>query len=148
METKPETRICQGCKRNLLFNLDYFPKRKWRNHGMDTVCRKCTCEKAKVVNFVERKKLRKEILTKYSIGNILGCVCCGETRIEFLTLDHINGGGIEERKKYPATMLWRRLRKMGFPTGYRTLCWNCNCSIGMYGYCPHEAERKRIEETI
>jgi hypothetical protein len=93
------------------------------------------------VNVSYRKRLRMEVLSAYGVNGVAVCVCCGEKRIEFLTLDHIGGGGREERKKYPATMLGGRLRKLGFPSGYRTLCWNCNGSLGMYGYCPHQRER-------
>lgn len=24
-----------------------------------------------------------------------------------------------------------------FPEGFRVLCFNCNNSLGMHGYCPH-----------
>lgn len=36
------------------------------------------------------------ILTHYS-DNPPKCVCCGESRYEFLSLDHIHGGGITHR---------------------------------------------------
>jgi hypothetical protein len=26
----------------------------------------------------------------------------------------------------------------GFPSGFRTLCHNCNMAKGLYGTCPHE----------
>ena len=80
-------------------------------------------------------------MAAYSEKDLPACTCCGEEALEFLTLDHVNGGGCEERRKYPATMLFRRLRREGFPVGYRTLCYNCNNSYGMYGYCPHQENR-------
>jgi len=69
------------------------------------------------------------------------CECCGETRIEFLTFDHKNG-----RKGDTATSqsLVKKILAAGYPNDeYRVLCWNCNCAIGVYGYCPHENERKQ-----
>jgi hypothetical protein len=68
------------------------------------------------------------------------CECCGETNFEFLTLDHINGGGNKERTTTAKGFgLYRRLIKEGFPReGYRLLCMNCNFSLGKYGYCPHK----------
>jgi len=137
---KPKEKQCCRCKTTLPFTSEHFPvhnKCKW---GLETACRKCTCKRAKTVNLTERNKLRIEILKKYSKKDIPECQCCGETILEFLTLDHINGGGTEERKKYPATMLFRKLRRENFPNGYRTLCYNCNCSLGRYGYCPHQKQ--------
>lgn len=69
----------------------------------------------------------------------MACVCCNESHIEFLALDHIHGGGTKERKTSGTNMLYRRLRREGFPQGnYRTLCFNCNWSYGIHGYCPHK----------
>ena len=85
-----------------------------------------------------RRKLRAEILAAY--GN--ECACCGETRKEFLTIDHIEGGGNKHRdtiKRY-GTAFYQWLRKFGYPPGYRILCYNCNCARGRVGYCPHELE--------
>ena len=141
MRDKPEKRICGKCNKKKLFTAEFFPVHKRQKWGLDTICRECTCARARVVNKEERQRLRIEVLTAYSPDKVLGCCCCGESQPEFLTLDHIDGGGCKERKKYPATMLFRRLRREEFPEGYRTLCYNCNNSYGMYGYCPHEREK-------
>lgn len=74
------------------------------------------------------------------------CACCGEKRVEFLAIDHVNGGGSKHRLELfgkrnaggPAFYSW--LKKNGFPTGYRVLCHNCNTSLGLYGYCPHQRD--------
>ena len=66
------------------------------------------------------------------------CVCCGEKSKEFLCLDHIKGGGRREYKKKARHQIWRAAMKEGLPRDrYRLLCWNCNSSLGLYGYCPH-----------
>lgn len=89
------------------------------------------------------KSLRQLILKEYG-GK---CVCCNESRPEFLALDHIQGGS---SNKPPAIKIrrdnhYRRVKKEGFPKNtYRLLCHNCNQSRGAYGYCPHERERARI----
>src|SRR5262245_17032688 len=41
------------------------------------------------------KKLRQEVLDHY--GGC--CACCGETQLEFLSLDHKNGGGCKHRNE-------------------------------------------------
>ena len=88
-----------------------------------------------------KKELRKQVLTHYGKG-ILACLCCGETIEQFLTLDHINGGGNKMRKLYPrmrAWMLLQWLRSHNYPKGYQTLCWNCNSGRSSNnGICPHK----------
>ena len=84
-----------------------------------------------------RLRARLEILAHYSNGK-MGCACCGDDNVEFLGIDHINGGGAAERKRVGGgNNIYTYLRKQGFPSGYRVLFHNCNMSIGFYGYCPH-----------
>ena len=74
------------------------------------------------------------------------CACCGETHMEFLSLDHADGNGAAHRleafgrKAGGAIYGWLKARK--FPTGFRVLCCNCNFARGHFGYCPHERERQ------
>lgn len=58
------------------------------------------------------------------------CVLCGETHWEFLTIDHINGGGHRHREKVGnGYRFYKLLKEQGFPKDeYRLLCSNCNCS--------------------
>jgi hypothetical protein len=73
------------------------------------------------------------------------CVCCNESVPEFLSIDHINGGGNQERLKAGrGVRLWRILRKRGFPPGYRTLCYNCNNAIAYYKICPHALSAQAV----
>lgn len=93
-----------------------------------------------------------EALTHYSGGTPkCSCVGCCETHTEFLTIDHIDGGGGEHRrelsgpgskdKRSPGGLaFYYWLRRNKYPGGFRVLCWNCNCSRGLYGYCPHEKQ--------
>jgi hypothetical protein len=87
-------------------------------------------------------KKRREIVLNHYGGNPPECFCCGETFVEFLSLDHINGGGRRHRAELKKIgfggrfYLW--LIKNNFPKEYRVLCNNCNMSLGFYGYCPHQ----------
>ena len=83
-----------------------------------------------------RYRLKIEVLEKYSNGEIK-CQCCGEKIIEFLTIDHLNGGGTAHRRKIGRGNLYLWLKKNNFPEGYRVLCFNCNEAISIYGKCPH-----------
>jgi len=71
------------------------------------------------------------------------CNCCGETESLFLSIDHINNDGAEERKsgKYngSGSAFYGWLRKNKFPSGYQVLCMNCQ--VGKHkngGVCPHQ----------
>ncbi len=85
-----------------------------------------------------RKIVRAEVINHYG-GK---CECCGEDRIEFLCIDHISGGGTQERKdnNLRGAAFYLHLRRQGFPEGYRVLCHNCNTAMGIYRYCPHRKE--------
>lgn len=89
----------------------------------------------------ERRVMRLAALEYYSKGS-MDCECCHENNIEFLTLDHIDGGGGKHRKELKKKgigsnfFIW--LRKQGYPSGLRVLCMNCNFSLGNRGYCPHK----------
>lgn len=90
----------------------------------------------------ERRENRIKVLQAYG-GNPPKCACCGENHVEFLQIDHTNGGGNKHRKQVGTSgggrfYLW--LIKNNFPDGFRVLCANCNLSRGFYGYCPHERE--------
>jgi hypothetical protein len=83
------------------------------------------------------RRRRERALTMYG-GK---CACCGISDYEFLTFDHIDGGGRYHRKyvmggKGVSDNLVRWLLLKMRP-GFRVLCYNCNCAIGHYGFCPH-----------
>lgn len=85
------------------------------------------------------RRLRQAVLDGYGGA----CECCGETAPEFLAVDHVNGGGRQERKTLSTWMIATKIIQNGFPDTYRLLCHNCNQSIGWYGGCPHNPSWKR-----
>lgn len=86
----------------------------------------------------ERIRLRLQVIQHYD-GE---CACCGENTLEFLGIDHANGGGREHKKSIPGGLIYRWLKRNGFPDGFQVLCHNCNLAKGFYGQCPHERERQ------
>jgi transposase-like protein len=93
------------------------------------------CRRPDVRNPKERaraRKLRAMVMEHYGAA----CACCGEDRLEFLSIDHINGNGKQHRAA-AGGKLYRLIVKQGFPADLRILCYNCNCSLGFNGYCPH-----------
>lgn len=94
---------------------------------------------AKVGKVKARKKVRSELIAAY--GGKCACPRCPEGRIEFLTVDHVNGSGTKHRKSLglqPGYEFYCWLRRHGFPgKEYQLLCFNCNCAKRDYAQCPH-----------
>jgi hypothetical protein len=125
--------------------------RKIRCQNMNKKWHEENTEKVKECQKKRREKMKFEVLAHYSNG-VPECACCGESHIEFLTIDHINGRGAEHRreifKRYDNKRLggyafYSWLKKNNYPDGYRVLCFNCNFSLGHFGYCPHN----KLEKT-
>jgi hypothetical protein len=86
-------------------------------------------------NRAYNRKRRLEVIARYG-GS---CACCGEDRMEFLAIDHIEGGGNRHRKEVGCgDAFYKWLRAQGLPEGYRVLCHNCNLALGFYKRCPHQ----------
>jgi len=69
-------------------------------------------------------KLRLEVIQHYGSK----CVCCGESHIDFLAIDHIHGDGTKHRNVIGGTSqtLYRWIKKHNFPNSFQLLCHNCN----------------------
>jgi hypothetical protein len=64
------------------------------------------------------------------------CNCCGEATKEFLTIDHVEGGGNQHRKSISIDFyVW--LVRNQFPSGFQVLCMNCQFGKRFCGQCPH-----------
>lgn len=61
------------------------------------------------------------------------CVCCGETLLEGLTIDHIGGDGAERRRARGGKSLYWWLKKNNYPSGFQVLCATCNQAKGTGG---------------
>src|ERR1044072_6107964 len=80
-------------------------------------------------NKVDRKA-KLTVILHYSNNNPK-CLCCNETDITKLTIDHINGGGKTHRKKLRingGSPFYKWLIRQGLPKGYQILCLYCNNS--------------------
>jgi hypothetical protein len=73
-------------------------------------------------------ELRRTVIEHY--GN--KCARCNEGHLEFLTIDHIAGGGTRHREELARRnqSLFRWLKKNEFPKGFRVLCMGCNQFLG------------------
>ena len=83
-------------------------------------------EAVKKANKNYRLKLLNKALEYYSNGKVV-CNCCGETNLEFLSLDG----------NASLTFL-KKIQALDYPEGYEVLCMNCDWGILQNdGMCPH-----------
>lgn len=134
--------ICRSCntKRIGLHNKRYSPEElrirnniyraKWTRGDYQK-----KREKYLEARRAQRRHLKMEVLLSY--GGC--CACCGETKYEFLSIDHINGGGTQHRKEIGKAghSFYQWLKTNNYPEEFQVLCMNCNFAKGKYGYCPH-----------
>ena len=150
---------CTKCRR--LLSLDCFHKNKTRKSGLAEQCRNCCSRRQREYHIREKKrinqqnreytlKLKVEVLGHYA-GGPPKCACCGDSHVEFLGIDHVDGGGVKHRKKIGVSggpSFYRWLRKNNYPSGYRVLCQNCNSAFGLFGYCPHESNKNLKRRSL
>lgn len=79
--------------------------------------------------------LRDRLTALAAYGN--RCACCGETRPEFLSIDHVNNDGAAHRREIGSGNLPAWLRAHNYPAGFQVLCYNCNMAKAFFGSCPH-----------
>lgn len=93
-----------------------------------------------------RDALRLSALVHYSNKELI-CKCCGEKYMEFLTIDHIKGGGTKHRKSIrkdlSASQFYLWLKRNNYPKGFQVLCMNCNFAKA-HGGCPHNERKNQI----
>ena len=88
-----------------------------------------------------RKRLRDAAIDAYGAQ----CACCGERERRFLCIDHVYGGGNEDRRQNK-TWIYVRLKREGYPPDYQLLCHNCNWAKS-HGGCPHDNPAGLIKEA-
>lgn len=135
--------VCSTCSRVDLRKKKYHRLRQSgccvncgvQKEDKKALCPDCCSEFSKNARAFNRKR-KQQALDAY--GRI--CQCCGEDNIEFLTIDHIDGGGSAHRRITGGggSRTYNWLRCNGYPAGYQVLCMNCNMAKGAYGYCPHQ----------
>lgn len=135
-----KTKLCIRCK-EIKPESEFYTRTNGYSHSL---CKPCYSEYSQI-NYrknresnIKKMRVYRESARIEAINHYGGkCVCCGETKPEFLAIDHVNGDGNIHRKKINRMNLAVWLRINNYPDGFRVLCHNCNCAIGFYGYCPH-----------
>ena len=124
-------RTCEYCKHEFEVKTPHLTK------GLNPkkYCSKeCSSKKRR-----EYRQRRKVLVLEHYGGK---CSCCGETKIEFLTLDHVNNDGKTHREQLGMSSggFYNWIIKNDFPSEpkLQVLCWNCNMAKAHYGCCPHK----------
>jgi hypothetical protein len=150
----PNLKRCAKCE-TLKFRDTDFHRSKRRKDGVEPYCKDCRrtggyndqmllAQKRwhlRNPQYTKSYRLRERLKTIEAYGG--KCECCGETRREFLSIDHIDQKGAAHRRHdHGAGPIDAVLKKLGYPTdNFRLLCMNCNFALGKHGYCPHESFR-------
>ena len=131
-----------------------------KKHSLLGLCRNCTLpvregdknfctyhrEKARIYRRASEKKQILKYKEEYLAHYGKQCRCCGETLIQFLTLEHKAGKGNVHRKELfkhnvGGLHMYRWLKKNNYPEGYAVLCMNCNWATRYGDLCPHKSRR-------
>lgn len=121
--------MCYGCKQTL--PLEDFHRNKSQSDGHNNVCKVCVIayqknlrrehpERVAGYKRTEAARLRRQVLETFGSK----CCKCGFADHRALQLDHINGGGLKEKRERGSSGIYRRALK--YPEDYQLLCANCN----------------------
>ncbi len=143
-ESIPGKKLCEQCR-------DAYNNRlvKWRTKKLsDGLCSRCG--KYPIVSGLKQckectaKRKQKDLLIKRQVLDAYGnkCICCDETEIDFLAIDHINNDGYKSKRNgrtIGGISFYRQIIKEGFPSNLQILCHNCNWSKHINnGKCIHQ----------
>ena len=143
-------KCCRKCRVELT-ETNWYPSYRRAKHYE---CKLCSRKSAKEYSATHDRKpawRKKSRVRKTRIISEYGgrCCCCGDTHFEFLTIDHINGGGLQHRREIGRGNFYNWLKQNGYPkSGFRLLCMNCNFAVGHYGACPHQTEDLPIKPHL
>lgn len=137
--------VCQTC-RDKHYNSANQKQRRLnaKANGMCTSCYhkpavrgRTKCGSCFDVAVIARTRQRESVYSTY--GNKCSCLPCGETRWQFLVLDHVNDDGAKHRLEIgESARLVEWAYKNGCPPSLRLLCANCNTGRERNkGVCPH-----------
>jgi hypothetical protein len=145
-------KVCSRCKQEK--DLSGFYEDYRSTDGRQSSCKKCYGEYWRKDRVEHRERYRFKNQARFlddrlnSLEHYGGqCACCGEDRWEFLTIDHIKGGGHKQRKEAGITGgsgFFRWLVTNNFPQGFQVLCFNCNCAKKDKEKCPHQTRKFKL----
>lgn len=125
-----DKKYCNICKQYV--SVSNFYKNLNLSYGLESYCKYCS----RLQQHVYRRMKKLEFLIAYG-GK---CVCCGETNIDLLTIEHVRGKGHKLIYGFPDRII-PKLKELGWPEGHTILCMNCNFATKDSKPCPHDKEK-------
>lgn len=129
---KPGTTLCQ----RHIDERSAVSSARYKKHKELGICRFCDSDtetpNESMCAYHKEKYKDYRVQTKLAVLDAYGgpvCVGCGNEEFDILEIDHIDGGGCQQRRELGITggyqfYLW--LKQQNYPEGYRVLCPTCN----------------------
>ncbi len=100
--------------------------KKWRKRNPDKVKNYSAKRRKQNPEYYSEARKRSRLKAKSDAISAYGICPCGVHDHRILTLDHIGGGGSNDRPNKSAGNMWFKVRKLNYPDSFRVLCFNCN----------------------
>lgn len=142
-----QKKYCDNCHKGARKSIIEYKKR-YNEINKDRLNRLAkqyrTSPETRLIYLAKKKAIyikdRIKALTFYG-NNPPKCICCNETEIKFLVLDHINNDGKIHRLEIKERNIYQWLKSKKYPVELKerlqVLCHNCNMAKQFYGKCPH-----------
>jgi hypothetical protein len=143
-DTLAHMKTCIKCE--VIKDLDEYPLDGSKSDGHKGTCKECWRAHQRAYVALKGSQYRYDKMRKWRLKlkqravNALGgkCVCCGETELLFLTLDHVNEDGGTHRKsddRARSTKLWQQMLSGECNYEMQVLCANCHLAKNGPGKC-------------
>lgn len=143
---KSGLRRCRCCLK--ILNINVFNRDKYCYGGRRYICHRCGKIERREYFKLYRKRHNETAIIRYkgyrkraliAVGKgKLVCICCKESNVVFLTLDHIDQDGGGKKRELLGYKFYRSIWLGKYPKRLQILCYNCNCGRhANNGICPH-----------
>lgn len=129
----------------------YKEQGRCTNCGKPAKANRSCCVRCLEVSAASARRWNRRLKEKcYAAYGGFVCTCCGETCEAFLSIDHVNNDGAEDRRRRGlvdkdshkngkgGSSFYKQLEREGYPSGYQVLCMNCQWGKRRFGTCPHK----------
>ena len=128
---------------SLIWRRNYYEKNVDKMREAALRYKRAKLTKVRVQDRVARRTRHQQnrllVLTKYG-GR---CVCCGETALALLCVDHVHNNGKEHRARVGGNdRVYVELMRSPRSPDFQVLCFSCNMGKHLLDVCPHQTPRR------